>query len=54
MNEWGLGHMCAYIGKTGRGEPPKDGGMTVPSKQMMRNSSPGESETARRRELAKC
>ena len=39
-----LGHLCAHIGQTGPGEPPEDGEMikmTLSSRHMIRNSSPG-------------
>ena len=39
-----LGHLCPHIGKTGPGEPPKDGEMnemTLSSRHSIRNSSPG-------------
>ena len=36
-----LGHLCAHIGKTGPGEPPEDGEMTLSSRHRIRNSSPG-------------
>ena len=35
------GHLCAHIGKTGPGEPPEDGEMTLSSRHRIRNSSPG-------------
>ena len=41
MTEWGLGHLCAHIGKTGPGEPPEDGDMTLPCRHRIRNSSNG-------------
>ena len=39
-----LGHLSAHIGQTGAGEPSEDGEMnevTLPSRHMIRNSSPG-------------
>ena len=39
-----VGHLCAHIGLTGRGEPPEDGEMiemTLSSRHRIRNSSPG-------------
>ena len=38
------GHLCAHIGLTGPGKPPKDGEMiemTLSSRHRIRNSSPG-------------
>ena len=38
-----LGYICAHIGYTGPGEPPKNGEvneMTLPSRHMIQNSSP--------------
>ena len=40
-----LGHLCAYIGQPGPGEPPEDGEMNemaLPPRHRVRNSSPGE------------
>ena len=31
-----LGHICAHVGKTGPGEPPVDGEMTLPSRHIIR------------------
>ena len=44
--KWGdinraLGHLCAHIGLTGRGEPPEDDEMTLSYRHMIRNSRPG-------------
>ena len=36
-----LGHLCAHLGKTGRGEAPEDDQMTLSSGHRTRNSSPG-------------
>ena len=40
-----LGHICAHIGQTGPGELHEEDGkmneMTLPSRHMIRNSSPG-------------
>ena len=41
---WVLGHLCAHVGWTGRGEPLEDGGMnemTLPSRHRIRISNPG-------------
>ena len=53
-----LGHLCAHIiGRPGPGEPPEDGvmdKMTLPSRQIIRNSCPGsevEHATSRSRRL---
>ena len=39
---WSNNNMfCVYIGLTGPVEPPEDDEMTLPSRHMIRNSSPG-------------
>ena len=37
----GLGYLCAHIGKTGAGEPPEYGEMTLPSRHKIPNSALG-------------